>query len=80
METTKEGLGEVQILLTAVNKHSNTDDSSPQFIHSTYRLPNGASCGQDVIHNKDTFARRNFKIPSKHSYAALFFSEDAPRS
>ena len=80
MKTTEEGQVKVQIFLTAVNKHSDTNDNPPQFIYSTYRLSERASCGQDVINNKDMFTRRNFKIAPEDSYSSLFFSKDAPHS
>jgi len=79
-KTTEEGQVEVQIFLTAVDKYSNTNDNPSLFSYSTYRLSERASCGQDVVNNKDVFARRNFKIAPEDPYLSLFFGEYAPRS
>ena len=79
-ETTEEGQVEVQIFLTAVDKHSNTNDNPPKFSYGTYRLSERASCGQDVINNKYVFARRNFKIAPEDPYLSFFFGEYTPRS
>ena len=79
-KTAEKGQVEVQVLVTAIDEHSNTDDNSPQFVHSVCRFFKRASCGQDVINNKDMFARRDFEIPSKDPHPALFFSKNAPHS
>jgi len=79
-KTTEERQVKVQIFLTAVDKHSNTNDNPPLFSYSAYRLSERASRGQDVINNKDMFARRNFKVAPEDPYLSLFFGEDTPRS
>jgi len=80
METTEKRQGKDQIFLTTIDKHSNTNDNTPQFTHSTYRLSERASCGQDVINHKDVLTTCNFKIAPEDSYFSFFFSKDAPHS
>ena len=77
-KATEEGQVEVYFLLAAVDKHPNTNDNTPKFCYSAYRLSDRASRGEDVINNKNVFAGGNFKIASEDSYFPFLFGKNAP--